>query len=199
MASTAGLLLAAHRRGESRLVSPGGGQKHLLQRLLHLHLSQSVPPAWLGEVHQPLVGGCQAHTKGLLSLEAVEEGHFTLESEAEEAQPGKSSHLGWPHPWPFILLPPKLQEREAGPRQRPAAACALPEDVRRLREELRPGHGAGEDLDWAFSHLQEHHPWHPGVRLTEAPASLMLLVESGPSMHFSPDVLTFDVSWQPFT
>lgn len=67
-----------------------------------------------------------------------------------------------------LCISRQIQVREAGPRQRPAAARALPEDVRRLRQELRPGHGAGEDLDRAFRRLQEHHPGHTGVRLTEA-------------------------------
>lgn len=59
----AGVLLAAHRGGGSRLVSPRGGQKHLLQRFLHLRLPQPVLAAGFGEVHQPLVGGRLAHNE----------------------------------------------------------------------------------------------------------------------------------------
>ena len=48
-------------------------------------------------------------------------------------------------------------------RRHPAEASSFPEDVRRVREELRPSHGAAEHLDGAIGSVQEHHPGDPGT------------------------------------
>lgn len=58
-----------------------------------------------------------------------------------------------------------MQARQAGPGRRSAAARTLLKNVRRLRQELRPGGGVGEGLERALVRLQEHHPGHTGPSL----------------------------------
>ncbi|CAF90836.1 unnamed protein product, partial [Tetraodon nigroviridis] len=52
---------------------------------------------------------------------------------------------------------------EPAHRGHPAEASSFPEDVRGVRQELRPGHGAGQHLDGAIGPVQAHRPGNPGV------------------------------------
>ena len=58
---------------------------------------------------------------------------------------------------------PSLQGVHASHRRHPAETHTLPQDVRRVREEFRQGHGAAETVDGSFASIQGHHSGDTGT------------------------------------
>lgn len=68
-------------------------------------------------------------------------------------------------PWPKLFLGQPVspaQGHEPPAWRHPAEAGPVPQDVRRVRQELRPRCGAGEHLDPALTAVQRDHPRHTG-------------------------------------